>query len=89
MSGVKLDWEFIAKNLARHLASVDDVQAMERIIEDAERDARALSAPSHFWTWVASEYCSQEKRIGRGTGAAFAELRRRQPDRPIFGPTQL
>jgi hypothetical protein len=84
MSAMKLDWSFLARNLARHLASVDDVEAIERIMEDAERDARALGAPPDFWMWVVDEYRSAERRIGPAGGNALDELCRRQPHRPIF-----
>ena len=84
MSAMKLDWSFLARNLARHLASVDDVEAIERIMEDAERDARALDAPSEFWMRVADEYRSADKRVGPAGATALDELRRRQPNRPIF-----
>jgi hypothetical protein len=84
MSAMKLDWSFLARNLARHLASVDDVEAIERIMEDAERDALALDAPPEFWMRVADEYRSAQRCIGPAGGNAIDELGRRQPHRPIF-----
>ena len=84
MSATKLDWDFLARNLARHLISTDDVETMERIIEDGERDARALDAPSDFWMRVAEQYRSEERRLGLAERDALDELRQRQPDRPIF-----
>ena len=84
MCAMKLDWKFLARNLARQLASIDDVGAVERIVDDAERDARSLSAPDDFWVQVAEEYRSAEKHLVPGGKTALDELHRRQPDRPIF-----
>jgi hypothetical protein len=51
----ELDWTFLARNLARKLASISDVEAVERIVDDAERDALTLDAPAEFWRQVADE----------------------------------
>jgi len=69
MSELRLDWVMIAKDLAAHLAAAGDVQVIERMLVDAERDAQTLAAPEHFWRAVAVEY-----RARRGSDPEAARV---------------
>ena len=60
-----VDWNFIARDLSKHLFSVNDGAAIERILEQARADAIRLSAPPDFWSRVAAEYEQQAQRTGR------------------------
>ena len=84
MTVMNLDWTFLARNLARHLALIGDADAMARTLEDAEQDARDLGAPHDFWLRVAHEYRSEEERLGSGRRRILDELRGRQPHLRIF-----
>jgi hypothetical protein len=49
-------WDTVVSNLARHLATAADVEHVERILADADRDLGHLRAPSNFWSRVTAAY---------------------------------
>ena len=70
-------WDAIVSNLARHLASVSDVDQLERILADADRDLAQLEAPPTFWADV-SEAFQRALRTERSTRSLPAEVVRRR-----------
>jgi hypothetical protein len=60
MPDAKIDWPGVARNLAAHLLVIGDVDVARRIVDDAARDAVALSAPASWWDLVAREYAARK-----------------------------
>jgi hypothetical protein len=74
-----VDWMFLARDLAAHLAAVADTEAAERILLDAERDAARLVVPPDFWSRVADEYERRARERGPEVNDLVrAKLRRHQ-----------
>jgi hypothetical protein len=61
---MKLDWAFLARNLAAHLAAATSMENVDRILQDAQRDAAQLLAPPEFWSYVSDEYGKQASQRG-------------------------
>jgi hypothetical protein len=51
-----IDWPLIARNLAAHLHAAHDGDQIQRILDDAEKDAASIGAPADWWDMVAREY---------------------------------
>ena len=51
-----IDWPHIARNLAAHLHAAHDSDQIQRILDDADKDAASISAPVDWWEMVAREY---------------------------------
>jgi len=74
---MKIDWTFVGTNLAKHLSTVAEEATMQRILEQARKDASRLSAPAGFWSLVASAYRQLELRAGRSPSEQVLEALRR------------
>lgn len=55
---MRIDWPHLARNLAAHLHAARETEAIQRILDDAEKDAASLSAPADWWQMVLREYQS-------------------------------
>jgi len=77
---MRLDWNFISRNLATHLCVVLETSAIERVLEQAKADAIALDAPPDFWERVAAAYESQIRRAGRERSELIIEALRRNDE---------
>lgn len=74
---MNVDWTFLARDLAAHLAAAADIEIAERTLRDAQRDAAGLTAPADFWRRVASEYERQARGRGVETKADITATLRR------------
>ena len=68
---LRIDWPHLARNLAAHLHAVREPEAIQRILDDAERDAASLSAPPGWWQMVLREYSSM---IRKGSAEEHARV---------------
>lgn len=64
---MRIDWPYLARNLAGHLQAARETDAIERILDDAQKDAASLSAPPDWWQMVLREYQSLI-RLGSADG---------------------
>ena len=55
---VRIDWPYLARNLAAHLHAARETDAIQRILDDAQKDAASLSPPPDWWQMVLREYQS-------------------------------
>jgi hypothetical protein len=55
---MRIDWPHLARNLATHLHAAGGTDAIQRILDDAEKDAASLDAPADWWEMVIREYGS-------------------------------
>jgi len=74
---IRVDWDFMARNLAKHLCAVVDANAAERVLTQAMTDATSLDAPIDFWGRVAAAYESAARRAGRALSQLIVESLRR------------
>jgi hypothetical protein len=56
METVRVDWPFLARDLAKRLGAIEDLGRIQHILQDAEKDAASLGAPDGWWQSVAREY---------------------------------
>jgi hypothetical protein len=74
---MNVDWTFLARDLAAHLAAAADAEMAGRTLRDAQRDAAGLGAPADFWPRVASEYERQARSRGLEVKADITATLRR------------
>ena len=55
---MRIEWSGVARDLAAHLHAARETDAIQRILDDAEKDAASLSAPTNWWEMVMREYQS-------------------------------
>jgi hypothetical protein len=56
MQSIRVDWLLIARDLAAHLRGAQDLEVVQRILDQAQADAVSLGAPSDWWETLGSEY---------------------------------
>ena len=77
---MRFDWNFISRNLAKHLCLTADAGAVDRLLAQAKADATALDAPADFWTRVAAAYEDEMRRTGREQSELIVESLRRHDE---------